>query len=96
MSSQVFNMMVLNGSRQCVYINSRIRDQSCQPHLEVQGHLQSWHLKVIGWKQGPTIIEEDNQACVYASEAKHMTRNLRHLDLAQLWFKEMELVSSRR
>ena len=31
---------------------------------------------------------EDNQACVYASEAKHMTRNLRHLELAQLWFKE--------
>ena len=23
-----------------------------------------------------------------ASESKHMTRNLRHLDLAQLWFKE--------
>ena len=36
----------------------------------------------------PTKIEEDNQACVYASESKHMTRNLRHLDLAQLWFKE--------
>ena len=45
-------------------------------------------LNAIGWKQGPTIIEEDNQACVYASEAKHMTRNLRHLDLAQLWLKE--------
>ena len=25
---------------------------------------------------------------VFASEAKHMTRNLRHLDLAQLWFRE--------
>ena len=25
---------------------------------------------------------------IYASESKHMTRNLRHLDLAQLWFKE--------
>ena len=25
---------------------------------------------------------------MYASESKHMTRNLRHLDLAQLWFKE--------
>ena len=34
------------------------------------------------------IIQEDNQACVYASEAKYMTRNLRHLELAQLWFKE--------
>ena len=39
-------------------------------------------LNAIEWKQGPTIIEEDNQACVYASEAKHMTRNLHHLDLA--------------
>ena len=25
---------------------------------------------------------------MYASESKHMTRSLRHLDLAQLWFKE--------
>ena len=32
--------------------------------------------------------KEDNQACVYASESKHVTRNLRHLDLAQLRFKE--------
>ena len=45
-------------------------------------------LNAMGWLQRPTVIEEDNQACVYASEAKHMTRNLRHLDLAQLWFKE--------
>ena len=45
-------------------------------------------LNAIGWTQEPTKIEEDNQACVYASESKHMTRNLRHLDLAQLWFKE--------
>ena len=45
-------------------------------------------LNSIGWKQEPTIIEEDHQACVYASEAKHMTRNLRHLNLAELWFKE--------
>ena len=42
----------------------------------------------IGWKQDPTVIEEDNQACVYAAAAQHMTKNLRHLDLAQLWFKE--------
>ena len=41
-------------------------------------------LNSTGWKQEPTIIEEDNQACVYASEAKHITRNLRHFDLAQL------------
>ena len=25
---------------------------------------------------------------VYASESQHMTRNIQHLDLAQLWFKE--------
>ena len=45
-------------------------------------------MNAMGWIQQPTIIQEDNQACVYASEAKHMTRNLRHLDLAQLWFKK--------
>ena len=45
-------------------------------------------MNAMGWIQQPTIIQEDNQACVYASEAKHMTRNLRHLELAQLWFKE--------
>ena len=45
-------------------------------------------LHAIGWTQEPTVIEEDDQACVYASEAKHMTRNLRHLDLAELRFKE--------
>ena len=45
-------------------------------------------MNAMGWIQQPTIIQEDNQTCVYASEAKHMTRNLRHLELAQLWFKE--------
>ena len=44
-------------------------------------------LNQIRWKQDPTVIEEDNQVCEYASEAKHM-KNLRHLDLAQLWLKE--------
>ena len=44
-------------------------------------------MNAMGWIQQPTIIQEDNQACVYASEAKHITRNLRHLELAQLWFK---------
>ena len=45
-------------------------------------------MNAMGWIQQPTIIQEDNQACVYTSKAKHMTRNLRHLELAQLWFKE--------
>ena len=34
-------------------------------------------LNAIGWMQGPTIIEEDNQACVYASEAKHRSEERR-------------------
>lgn len=45
-------------------------------------------LNLMGWKQGPTKIEEDNQACVYHSKSTHMTRNLRHLDLCENWIKE--------
>ena len=45
-------------------------------------------MNAMGWIQQPTVIQEDNQSCVYAPEAKHMTRNLRHLELAQLLFKE--------
>ena len=36
----------------------------------------------------PQDIEEDNQACVYASEIPHMTRGMRHLDLAELLIKD--------
>ena len=43
---------------------------------------------MIGWKQDPTIIEEDNQACVYYSKTTHMTRNLRHLSLTEAYVKE--------
>ena len=43
---------------------------------------------MMGWIQGPTPIEEDNQACIYHSKATHMTRNLRHLDLTENWVKE--------
>ena len=42
----------------------------------------------MGRIKQPTILPEDNQVCVYASEAKKMTRNLRYLELAQLWFKK--------
>jgi hypothetical protein len=45
-------------------------------------------LETIGWKQDPTVIEEDNQACVYYSKTTHMTRNLRHLSLAEAYAKE--------
>ena len=41
-------------------------------------------LILMGFPQDATIIEEDNQACVYASEIPHMTRGMRHLDLAEL------------
>jgi hypothetical protein len=44
-------------------------------------------LNAMGWKQDPTRIEEDNAACVFASKSTHMTRNLRHLDLADSWIK---------
>ena len=41
-----------------------------------------------GWQQEPTVIEEDNSACVAASNQPHITRGLRHLPLAEHWFKE--------
>ena len=44
-------------------------------------------LTPMGFPQDATI-EEDNQACVYASEIPHMTRGMRHLDLAELLIKE--------
>ena len=45
-------------------------------------------LEMIGWEQDPNIIEEDNQAYVYYSKTTHMTRNLRHLSLAEAYAKE--------
>ena len=45
-------------------------------------------LNSMGWTQEPTVIEEDNSACVAASKVTHLTRNLRHLDLAESYFKE--------
>lgn len=43
---------------------------------------------IMGWKQKPTIIEEDNKACVKASKLLLMTKGLRHLAIAENWFKE--------
>ena len=43
---------------------------------------------MIGWQQDPTIIEENNHACVYYSKTTHMTRNLRHLSLAEAHAEE--------
>ena len=45
-------------------------------------------LDMMGWKQEPTVIEEDNSACVQASHTVQITRGLRHLPLAENWFKE--------
>ena len=45
-------------------------------------------LNQMGWTQTPTVIEEDNKACVDASVATHMTRGLRHLDLTENFLKE--------
>ena len=60
--------------RKCLHVNHTLKAEV----ISNRGILNQ-----IRWKQDPT--EEDNQVCAYASEAKHMTRNL---DLAQLWFKE--------
>ena len=42
----------------------------------------------VGFPQDATVIEEDNQACVYASELPQLTRGMRHLDLAEMLIKE--------
>ena len=36
-------------------------------------------LDMMGWKQEATVIEEDNSACVAASQTLQITRGLRHL-----------------
>ena len=40
-------------------------------------------LEQMGWQQQPTIIEEDNKACVDSSLVSHMTRGLRHLAITE-------------
>jgi hypothetical protein len=45
-------------------------------------------LNPMGWKQEPTVIEEDNKACVDASVVPHMTSGMRHLDITQNFLKE--------
>ena len=45
-------------------------------------------MNLMGWTQEITVIEEDNSACIAASKVEHMTRNLRHLTLAEMYFKE--------
>jgi hypothetical protein len=45
-------------------------------------------LDMMGWKQDATVIEEDNSACVAASQTLQITRGLRHLPLAENWLKE--------
>ena len=45
-------------------------------------------LILMGFPQDATIIEEDNQAFVYASEIPHLTRGMKLLDLAEMLIKE--------
>ena len=45
-------------------------------------------LNQMGFPQDATIIEEDNQACVYAPEIPHLTRGMKHLKLADVLIKE--------
>jgi hypothetical protein len=43
---------------------------------------------MMEWTQAPTAIEEDNSACVAASKSIQISRSLRHLPLAENWFKQ--------
>ena len=45
-------------------------------------------LILMGFPEDATIIEEDNQACVYGSGIPHLTRRMKHLDLAEMPVKE--------
>jgi hypothetical protein len=49
-------------------------------------------LNMMGWKQSATVTEEDKSGCVAAAAAAaavpHVTRCLRHLDLAEHYLKE--------
>jgi hypothetical protein len=45
-------------------------------------------LNMMGWKQSATLIEEDDSACVAAASVPHITRGLRHLDLAEHYLQE--------
>ena len=45
-------------------------------------------LNAMGWKQSPTVIEEDNAACVACASTPHITRNMRHIELAHHFLKE--------
>jgi hypothetical protein len=43
-------------------------------------------LTMMGWKQATTVIEEDNAACVASSQVTHITRGMRHFELADHYF----------
>jgi hypothetical protein len=45
-------------------------------------------LTKMGWIQSPTVIEEDNQACIDASVVSHMTKRMKHLALTENFLKE--------
>jgi hypothetical protein len=45
-------------------------------------------LSAMGWKQSPTVIEEDNAACIACASTPHITRNMRHIELAHHFLKE--------
>jgi hypothetical protein len=45
-------------------------------------------LTTMGWKQDPTVIQEDNKACIDASVVQHMTKRMRHLALTENFLKE--------
>ena len=42
----------------------------------------------MGWRKSPTVIREDNQACIDSSVVSHMTKRMRHLELTENYLKE--------
>jgi hypothetical protein len=49
-------------------------------------------LNAMGWKQSPTVIEEDNAACVACASTPHITRNMRHIELAHYFLRRRQLM----
>ena len=71
-----------------------ISTSSCESEIKAVAHCLKADaiacrgiLNTMGWIQDPTPIEEDNAACVFASNVEHMTRNLKHIELTDSWIK---------
>ena len=53
--------------------------KAVNPYLKEEALAMKSMLILMGFPQDVTIIEENNQACVYASEVPHLTRGMKHI-----------------